>query len=142
MEVGLQMQFVKEMKTHRLDNKASWKMRHEILITDWHPVRLNQLLNCHWGTRSKLKKQDRELIRFYAGFFAVPPAKGKRRVSLVLTLAPKQRAGDPDAFFKGLLDALVNCGLLVDDNRQWVELGTVEFVRGKTRQTRIVLEDL
>jgi hypothetical protein len=60
----------------------------------------------------------------------------------VLTLAPRQRACDPDAFWKSTLDALVHAGLLVDDNRQGCELGEVRFDRGTARRTVIVLADL
>ena len=37
----------------------------------------------------------------------IPRATGRRRVSLHIVLAPRQRAGDPDAFWKSTLDALV-----------------------------------
>jgi hypothetical protein len=42
-----------------------------------------------------------------------------------------QRAPDPDAFFKSLWDALVHAGMLVDDNRQHVELAPVTFSRAE-----------
>jgi hypothetical protein len=48
----------------------------------------------------------------------------------------------PDSYWKSLLDALVHAGLLVDDNRQHVQLGEVEFERGTARATTITLEDL
>jgi hypothetical protein len=59
-----------------------------------------------------------------------------------LTLGPRQRGGDPDAYFKSVLDALVRAGLLIDDNRQGAELGDVTFARGLARRTEIVLEDV
>jgi hypothetical protein len=114
---------------------------HRIVVPGWHPTTLNELLG-HWRKRHRLKKADRDLIAVYARLALIPPAAGKRRVSLVLTLARGQRAGDPDSYWKSVLDALVQCGLLVDDNRQSVELGTVEFARGTARQTEIVFEDL
>ena len=63
-------------------------------------------------------------------------------MSLEITLAPRQRAGDPDAYWKSLLDALVRARLLVDDRRQYVELGAVTFARGKAKRTVVTLEDL
>jgi Holliday junction resolvase RusA-like endonuclease len=72
----------------------------------------------------------------------VPPAAGKRRVSLTLTLAPRQRGADPDAYRKSLLDALTHAGMLLDDNRQGVELGPVQFIRGEHKATAILLEDV
>jgi hypothetical protein len=116
-------------------------MRHVLDIPGWLPCRLNQLLG-HWHNRHRLKKADRETVGLYARLAGIPRARGKRRVSLVLTLAPRQRAADPDAFHKSLLDALTACGLLVDDNRQGCELGSVTFQRGRQKATTIILEDL
>ncbi len=112
-----------------------------ITIPDWHPAKLNQLLG-DWRKRERLKKGDRFLVVFYVREHRVPVALGKRRVSLTITLAPRQRAADPDAYWKSLLDALVISGALTNDNRQVVELGPVEFVRGAKVSTTITLEDL
>jgi hypothetical protein len=117
--------------------------RHVLVIPGWHPARLNDLMGGgHWARRHRLKKADRQLVAAYTKAAGVPQATGRRRVSLELTLAPRQRAADPDAYWKSALDALVACGLLVDDSRQQLQLGTVTFRRGPARQTRIVLEDL
>lgn len=115
---------------------------HNIIIPSFHPARLNQWDGRHWSRRARLKRGDRELIAYYARVAAIPRAAGKRRVSLRLTLAPGQRGGDPDAYFKSVLDALVHAGLLVDDSKEWCEIAPVIFERGKVRQTMIVLEDL
>jgi len=114
---------------------------HTLTVDGWHPARLNQLL-AHWAVRARLKRADREMVALHARLAGVPPATGKRRVSLVLTLGPRQRGGDPDAYWKSVLDALVHAGLLLDDNRQGVELGRVAFRRGEIKATRIVLEDV
>jgi hypothetical protein len=115
---------------------------HRLVIDGWHPCPLNRLLGCHWRTRARRKRGDCQLIVAYARLQAIPPATGKRRVSLHLTLVRRQRAGDPDCYWKSLLDALVHAGLLLDDNRQGVELGSVTFDRGPARQTTVILEDL
>ena len=115
---------------------------HVLTIDGGHPARLNQWDGRHWSVRARLKRRDRETVGLYARLAAIPPAAGRRRVSLRLTLAPRQRAGDPDSYWKSLLDALVHAGLLVDDNRQSVELGEVTFERGSIRRTAIVLEDV
>jgi Holliday junction resolvase RusA-like endonuclease len=117
-------------------------MTHTLTIPDYHPTRLNDLLNCHWAAAAKKKRVDRDVISLYARMQEIPQAETKRRVSMMLTLAPRQRAGDNDAFWKTTLDALVKCGLIRDDNRQWCELGQVTFKRGETRRTEITLEDL
>jgi hypothetical protein len=118
------------------------RAKFQLVIPDWRPALLNTLLGCHRWKRGRLKKCDRQLIGFYARLAGVPKAEGKHRVSLLLTLGPRQRAGDPDAYWKSVLDGLVHAGLLADDNRQGVELGRVAFDRGARMETTIVLEDV
>jgi hypothetical protein len=115
--------------------------RHEFTVPGWHPARLNQLLG-HWARAHRLKKTDGEIIALHAHLAGIPRASGRRRVSLTITLAPRQRAGDPDCYWKSALDGLVRAGLLVDDNRQNVELGPVEFDRGPARATTVLLEEV
>lgn len=115
---------------------------HTLTIPNWHPARLNELLNCHWAERNRRKKQDKAMVACYKFLANVPEAEGRRRVSLKLTLGKGQRRPDKDAWWKSTLDALVACGLLVDDSPDWCEPGAVEYARGATKGTVIVLEDL
>lgn len=129
--------------TPRASRRRRHKLvEHSLVLEGWHPTRLNRLVGCHWGTRSKRKRLDRQRVAVEALVQKIPKATGKRRVELVLTLAPRQRAGDPDAYWKSLLDALVAAGLLTSDNRQGVELGAVRFERARSRRTFIVLIEL
>ena len=96
---------------------------YRLVIEGWHPARLNQLLAGHWSRCHRLKRADRQLVGLESKLQGIPPATGKRRVSLTLVLGPRQRAGDPDSYFKSLLDALTHAGMILDDNRQSVELG-------------------
>jgi hypothetical protein len=114
---------------------------HTLTVPAWHPCRVDQFLG-RWSREHRKKGVDRQVIGTALKEEAIPPATGKRRVSLTLTLGPKQRAGDPDAYWKSLLDALDHVGLLTDNSGQGVELGPVAFVRGPARATTIVLEDL
>jgi hypothetical protein len=114
---------------------------HRIVIPNWHPCRLNDLYAGHWARRARLKRADRELIGAYARLQAIPRATGKRRVALTITLGPRQRAADCDAYHKSLLDALVHTGILLDDSPAWCELSPVQFRRGE-RGTEITLTDL
>lgn len=116
-------------------------MTHTLAIPDFHFQPLNQLLG-HWAQRSRRKKLDREMVAGYALNAQIPKAVGRRKVSLVITLAPKQRAADPDAPLKSCLDALTHAGLLRNDSRQWVEIGSITFERGPCRATAIILEDV
>jgi hypothetical protein len=91
---------------------------------------------------ARRKKADAQMIAVYGR--SIPKAVGKRRVDLEIILKPKQRGGDVDAYNKSLLDGLVRCGLLVDDNRQHVELSQPTYSRGTEKDwgARIVLEDV
>jgi hypothetical protein len=74
--------------------------RYQIVIPRWRPTLLNKLLGCHWGTRTRLKRHDAELLAAYARAAGVPRATGRRRVSLRVTLGPGQWAPDPDSLWK------------------------------------------
>ena len=113
-----------------------------LFIDDWHPARLNQLMRGHWSNGHRAKKADLAIICGYAVQAKIPVATGKRSVELTITLGPRQRAADPDAYFKSACDALVRCRLLTDDNRQGVELLPVKFERGEKKATRIVLREI
>ena len=116
---------------------------HTLVIARWHPRRLNELLGCHWTKAARLKKADRQMIAGCALRDRIPRAAGKRRLSVLIRLRPRQRGGDPDCYWKSLCDALKHAGLLRDDNRQWVELVPVRYERGTADDwgTEITLED-
>jgi hypothetical protein len=113
-----------------------------IHVPAWHPATLNELLSGHWAKRHRLKRHDGEVLALFPKLGSIPKAAGKRRVSLVLTLAPRQRAADPDSHWKSVLDALVAAGMLINDSHVWCELGPVTIERGTGKATTILLEDL
>jgi hypothetical protein len=116
---------------------TTWTME----IPGWAPAALNQLQG-HWGTKCRLKKLDADTIATAAMAYGVPPATGKRRVSLTIIYPPKQRRHDKDAFWKSMLDALTRCGALKDDGPKWVEFGQPVYARGDELRSFITLEDL
>jgi hypothetical protein len=118
--------------------KGVWR----ITIPWWHPVRLNELIGMHWSQIARLKKEDRGKIQAYLREHPIPPATGPRRVHLAITLGKGQRGGDPDCYWKGLLDTLVNTKLLVDDSKEYVVLDPVDYIRAKEPETTIELTDL
>lgn len=127
-----------EPSVHSLGMQAFW-------MPGWHPARLNSLLGKHWGGRSAAKKADYEQIGRAAVVYGLRPATGPRRVDLFILLAPGQRAADPDAYWKSLLDALVRRGLLMNDSRRWCVLGKVEYARSTEHGrfgTMVILEDM
>ncbi len=79
----------------------------------------------------------------YASQSKIPPATGKRRVSLHVTLGKGMREFDADAPWKSLNDALKHAKLIIDDSCEYIEQGPVTFSRNpKAWGTVIRLEDL
>jgi len=115
---------------------------HEIVIPQWHPARLNAIVDRGWHRGAKLKKRDREIVAGYTA--GIPRPSGRRKVSLRIVLAKGQRAPDVDAYWKSTLDSLVRAGVLVDDNRNGCQTGDVEFLRSPdaTHGTTIIVEDV
>jgi Holliday junction resolvase RusA-like endonuclease len=109
-------------------------------ILNWHPASANMLDRNRW-VRYSCKKRDAKMVRGYALAGQVPPATCKRRVSVTLEYSTRRWHMDPENAQKSLLDALVNVGLLVDDNQKWKEMGVWESVRTGRAATVIVLED-
>jgi len=97
-------------------------------------------MHCHWAVAQKRKNSWTRVVRLFS--VHVPEAKGKRRVKLTVTLSPRMRSGDVDAYWKATLDSLVLLSLLVDDNHKWAEIVPVVFERGAERKTVIELEDM
>jgi hypothetical protein len=115
--------------------------RYTVTIPRFHPARLNQLLG-NYHAAGRRKAADRAMIGYYCDHYQVPEAKVRRRVSLTLQLGYRMRGGDPDAYWKSVLDALVNCGRLVDDRKEWVELAPVRYERADEFGTILSLEDV
>src|SRR5208337_5025788 len=94
---------------------------HTLVIPNWTPSRLNELMRNRWRC-AELKRQDTTFVIAYSRIQGIPKATGKRRVTLEITFGKGTRAGDPDAYNKSLLDALVNASLLVSDTCYGVEV--------------------
>lgn len=113
----------------------------EINIPHWIPTSVNKLMSNHWASANRIKKADAQMIAVYAHKQGIPRAEGKRSVQTILTYH-RGRACDPDNIQKSLNDALVKCGLLVDDSHIWLETKPVIIKRGKAKHTTIILEDI
>jgi Holliday junction resolvase RusA-like endonuclease len=113
-------------------------------IPRWHPATVNQLLRSVRG-RIRLKKLDRQMIWSYCRLQQIPPAQGKRRVTLTIVLAQHQRGADPDpdSYFKSLGDACVHAHLLINDSHLYVEWAPVKYERSPAGWgSRIMFEDV
>lgn len=122
---------------------SSGKLTQRLVVMDWLPTKLNDLLQAHWRRRLNLKRFDADIVKCAAISKGITPATTKRRVSCVFCSRHKSgRLPDPDAFFKSLHDAMVSARLLVDDSDKWLEIGTPRVIRGRRDVTVITLEDL
>lgn len=117
--------------------------RWEVTILGWHPAPLNQLLGNRFK-RHRLKTADALMLGSHLKSAGVHAAAGRRKVRYTLVFAKGQRACDPDAYDKSLLDALQTCRAITNDNIQAVDADKPDFERpGVSRHaTRIIIEDL
>jgi len=113
-----------------------------LIIPDWIPKRVNQMIGAPWQQTYHVKKVDAQTIHLYAWIHSIRKATGRRRVSLKLFGWRRGRMSDPDAHWKSLLDGLVWCGLLIDDAYRFCELGTIKMTRCERTWTEITLEDI
>src|SRR6185369_1450814 len=100
-------------------------LSYRLSVPHWRPALCNTWRGRHWSVAHRLRKQTVQLLGVYARLQQVPPATGRRRVSVEIVLAPRQRQPDRDAFDKLLLDALTGAGLLLDDSDRGL-VGRVE----------------
>lgn len=77
-----------------------------------------------WRYKADRNAWERDLIALKHAK-RIPPALGKRRVTLTRIIGYRQRAFDRDNLatgFKSCVDAMVRCCLLVDDNAAGAEI--------------------
>jgi hypothetical protein len=116
--------------------------RYTLRIPCWRPALINELLRSV-KDRIRRKKHDRSVVWAYAYQAKIPPARGRRRVSLHVTLGRGMKRFDEDAWQKSGLDALKHAKLIVDDTTAGVEIGSLTFDRDPTDWGSIIsLEDL
>ncbi len=117
-------------------------MTYCLRISNWHPARKNQLVKGKLRTRMRLEKVDRNMVCGYCLLNRIPVATGPREVGLTITLGPRQRGGDVDAYWMSLLDSLVAAKMLIDDNRHYCRTVSPTYDRGPERATVIILTEL
>jgi hypothetical protein len=107
-----------------------------------HPPTLNSLMRGRLRCRMKLGRAWKSVAVKCCRDAGIPPARCKRRVRATVVLGPGQRGADPDAYQKALGDSLKAAGALKDDSRFWVEWWPVDYRRGDSAATVLVLEDM
>jgi len=115
--------------------------RYELFIPGWHPVNINRLLGYHFGKVKKLKDKDKVALAASFLVSGIPKAKGKRLVGMTLYFPGKSGRGDPDNYNKSARDAMVACGLVVDDSDRWARFTEPVIEEGK-RATLITIEEI
>lgn len=119
---------------------AGWPGTWTIEIPGWRPAFASEL-KCHPMRAAGKKKRDVRAVRAASVICGVPPAFTRRRVAVSITNLFGSFPDD-DAPWKSLLDALVQSGMLIDDNREWCEVAFPPmYMRGEKR-TLIILVDV
>lgn len=117
-------------------------MIQRLTIPNWRPTPDNKLSHTHWAVAKRRKDIDKAMVATYAKKADMCPATGRRRVQLEIVLTGRQKETDPYAYSKSCLDALVACGLLVNDTSEFVMWIPPTYERGERGETTIVLTDL
>lgn len=84
--------------------------------------------------------KDEQMIGVYGRLQSVTVADQRRKVSLLIQY--KSNSPDADSLWKSLLDGLVKNDYLLDDGKEWCEIGPVIFQKEKTKGIIITLEDV
>ncbi len=103
----------------------------------------------HWSARHRDNRmyhaQVKASVLDLFGVGMVPRAEARRRLDLTFIFRVEQRRDEDNlrARFKAGLDALVQCGLLIDDDPRFLETGdlTILVDRDLAPLTIIELED-
>lgn len=127
----------RHLRAHK-QARGTMSVTYVIQIPNFHPVKVNELLEAHHYAAERLKRQTTEMIWAYAKH--IPPAETKRNVHIAI-YRERGRLPDGDAFYKAVFDALVNLKLLIDDSVKWLSYQPTDILTGK-KSTIITLRDL
>lgn len=117
-------------------------MQYTLTIPNWTPTLTNHWYGKHWRVRYKLKRAQNDIVAAYAMQQQIPQATCRRRLLIQVWGWPTGRKPDLDSFDKLLLDAIRDCGLILDDSERGLEgRMLVEVHRSRERKTVITLED-
>lgn len=110
------------------------------------PMSFNEWGHAHWAVRQRERKQLETAVHYLAREQRIPLATGKRAVLVTIHKGKRSRVLDDEpnlhARAKGLLDAMVNVGLLKGDDRANLEwLGVVEGERMPAKQTVVTISE-
>ena len=104
---------------------------------------LNEYLGWHWIERSRIRKvYESEILVQKANKFKYPKEFPLKKCTIKVISYRHSLITDYDnRILKGLLDALVNQGIIEDDNEKVIGVPEYEqFVDSKNRRTEIYIE--
>ena len=110
----------------------------EILIPDWLPMAMNELIRNSWNTYMG----ERRWIQSYLSQNCrdIPPAMGKRAVQMLVVKGTGNLDDEPnlDGRSKATIDAMVKLKLLRDDNVKWLQWHHVSQVAGPFQKGLVI----
>jgi hypothetical protein len=112
-----------------------------VTIPGWTPVSVNRLIGCSRFKAADLKRKDADRVAGEVLVAGVPRATGKRLVAVRYQVPNLSRAQDPDNGSKSLRDALVACGMILDDSASAAVFVEPVVEKGK-KATVIRIEDV
>lgn len=122
-------------------------------ITSWTltlpllPDSMNVRERSSFWKRKRELGEIRDVLRALAELKQVPPARGRRRVTITIHKSIRSRVKDDpanrDSRAKSVLDAMVKEQLLVDDSDRWLDWrGVHEGEKRAEKQTVVQITDL
>lgn len=115
--------------------------RWEVEIAGWVPPNLNRMLYKHWSRARNLKRGVAGVVAVECLRAGVARASGRRKLSIEVRTPPGRKHPDHDNILKALLDALRDCGAIVDDGPDHLEIGPYAPTTGRLA-TILTIEDL
>jgi len=120
---------------------------HKTITIPTIPITHNELLRqayraSGWRPNAVQREKWRKRIRTVAGLPRYDEPQGKVRVTITVYRGRRQDPDNVGGSLKPVLDALKDCGWIVDDSPKWIDLVAVERTAKKAeRRTVIELED-
>lgn len=101
-----------------VSNGKAW----EILVPEWHPYSMNDLIKNSWETYSSQRKWIQHFLSTnYRD--SIPPAMERRALQMLLVKTHAMMDDEPnlDSRSKATVDAMTKLGMIRDDNTRWLQ---------------------
>lgn len=105
------------------------------------PPSLNKLLRSHWGALNHAIAKTRRILLDQLESQNLVQTSGKRRVDVCYYFKVKRRR-DPDNYCKVLFDAMMQTGIIADDDPEHLEYRISFAIDRKRPRVEIEVEDV